>query len=349
MNLLKRNKAVLLFTLLMSVMLVLSACGQGEDNKEEDKAAATESEEAASTENEETAVEEETEMTESEAESYSITHAMGTTDIQGQPQRIVILTNEGTEALLAMGIKPVGAVRSWLGDPWYAHIEEEMDGVVNVGLESEPSIEDIIALQPDLIIGNKQRQEKIYDQLSEIAPTVFSEKLKGDWQDNLALYAEAVGQKEMGEEVIAAYFERIEDFKSKAGDQLDKEVSIVRFLPGTARMYQKQSFSGVILEQIGFARPASQDVDDFMVEVSKESIPNMDAEMLFYFTYDAGDGTGNQTEAEWLADPLWNNLEVVKAGNAYKVSDAIWNTAGGVLAANEMLDELYTFYDIELN
>ena len=37
-------------------------------------------------------------------------------------KRVVILTNEGTEALLALGVKPVGAVQSWLGDPWYDHI-----------------------------------------------------------------------------------------------------------------------------------------------------------------------------------------------------------------------------------
>ena len=51
-----------------------------------------------------------------------ITHAMGTTEVPDAPQKIVVLTNEGTEALLAVGITPVGAVRSWLGNPWYSHI-----------------------------------------------------------------------------------------------------------------------------------------------------------------------------------------------------------------------------------
>lgn len=40
------------------------------------------------------------------------------------------------------------------------------------------------------------------------------------------------------------------------------------------------------------------------------------------------------------SDPLWKNLNAVKNGNAYEVSDAVWNTAGGVIAANKMLDEL---------
>lgn len=48
--------------------------------------------------------------------TYSVEHAMGTTEIKGTPKRIVVLTNEGTEALLALGIQPVGAVQSWVGN-----------------------------------------------------------------------------------------------------------------------------------------------------------------------------------------------------------------------------------------
>ncbi|GAA3331645.1 hypothetical protein GCM10020331_089060 [Ectobacillus funiculus] len=34
------------------------------------------------------------------------------------------------------------------------------------------------------------------------------------------------------------------------------------------------------------------------------------------------------------------NLNAVKSGNAHQVDDAIWNTAGGVLAAEQVLDEI---------
>src|SRR5918992_352880 len=48
--------------------------------------------------------------------SYTVEHAMGSTTLEKTPKKVVILTNEGTEALLALGVKPVGAVQSWLGD-----------------------------------------------------------------------------------------------------------------------------------------------------------------------------------------------------------------------------------------
>ena len=71
---------------------------------------------------------------------------MGSTILEKAPEKVVILTNEGTEALLALGVKPVGAVQSFTGDPWYDHIAKEMKDVQVVGLESQVNIEAIAAL-----------------------------------------------------------------------------------------------------------------------------------------------------------------------------------------------------------
>ncbi|RSD28349.1 ABC transporter substrate-binding protein [Mesobacillus subterraneus] len=277
-------------------------------------------------------------------ESYTVEHAMGSTPLEGTPEKVVILTNEGTEALLALGMTPVGAVQSWTGDPWYKHIEDEMKDVQVVGVESQVNVEAIAALQPDLIIGNKMRQEDIYEQLKAIAPTVFAEDLRGNWKNNFELYAKAVNKEEKGKEVLAAYDKRIEDLKEKLGDKVNLEISMVRFMAGDVRIYHKDSFSGVILEQIGFARPESQDKPDFAEKgVTPERIPAMDGDVLFYFTYEEGDGKATEIEKEWIENPLFQNLEVAKKGEVHKVDDAIWNTAGGVKAANLMLDDLEKF------
>jgi iron complex transport system substrate-binding protein len=310
-----------LFKLLtIMLVLVLAACGGSEETE---KDTADQPEPA------------------TEDTSYTVEHAMGTTTLEKTPEKIVVLTNEGTEALLAMGVTPVGAVQSWVGDPWYEHIADQMKDVQVVGTESGVNVEAIAALQPDLIIGNKMRQEEIYEQLNAIAPTIFAETLRGDWQENFKLYAKAVNQEEKGQEVLDNYNNRIADLKTKLGDKTSMEVSMVRFMAGDVRIYHKDTFSGVILEQLGFARPESQNVDDFAEKgVTKERIPAMEGDILFYFTYEEGDNKATTVEEEWVNDPLFQNLEVVKAGNVHKVSDTIWNTAGGVLAANLMLDQL---------
>nr|WP_139339662.1 iron-siderophore ABC transporter substrate-binding protein [Bacillus dakarensis] len=307
---------------ILSIMLVfiLAACGGTEEEK---------------------TTETQDDNTQTEDTSYTVEHAMGTTTIDKTPEKVVVLTNEGTEALLALGVTPVGAVQSWTGDPWYEHIADDMKNVEVVGLESEVNLEAIAALEPDLIIGNKMRQEDIYEHLNAIAPTVFAEDLRGNWKINFELYAKAVNKEEKGKEVLDAYSTRIADLQEKLGDKLNMKVSMVRFMAGDVRIYQKDSFSGVILDEIGFARPESQDVDEFAIKgATKEQVPLMDGDILFYFTYETGDGEATQLEKEWLEDPLFQNLEVAKKGEVHKVNDAIWNTAGGVIAANLMLDDI---------
>ncbi|MFJ7728411.1 ABC transporter substrate-binding protein [Neobacillus sp. NPDC097160] len=311
-------KAIKTLLSLFSIMalLLLAACGGTEEKTTEKKKT-------------------------TEEKTYTVEHAMGSTTIKGTPKRVVILTNEGTEALLAMGVTPVGAVKSFTGDPWYEHIADKMKDVKVVGVESEVNVEAIAALKPDLIIGNKMRQEKIYDQLKAIAPTVFAETLRGDWKENFNLYAKSLNKVDKGNEVIQKYDARITDIKEKLGDKKNMKVSMVRFMAGEVRIYHKDTFSGVILNDLGFARPESQNVDDFAERnVTKERIPAMDGDILFYFTYDTGDGKGSELEKEWINDPLFKNLEVAKNGEVHKVNDTIWNTAGGVLAANLMLDDI---------
>ncbi|MFS0837003.1 ABC transporter substrate-binding protein [Paenibacillus sp. 1P03SA] len=280
-------------------------------------------------------------------QTIKVKHAMGETEVPAAPKRVVILTNEGTEALLALGIKPVGAVKSFTGNPWYDHIKADMEGVTVVGDEHQPSLETIISLKPDLIIGNKMRQEKVYTQLSAIAPTVFSETLRGEWKNNFSLYAEAVNKKADGEKIIADFDKRIEDFKSKAGDKLKEKVSVVRFMAGKTRIYLDDTFTGIIFKQIGIARTPVKAKDTFVEEITKERVPEVDSDRLFYFTYETGDGNGTKQEEAIIKDPLWQNLNVVKNGKAQKVNDVTWNTAGGVKAANLLLDDLYKFYDIK--
>lgn len=299
----------------------LAACG---DTKEESKA----------------------EPAEEKSSAYTVEHAMGSTEIPAAPEKIVVLTNEGTEALLALGIHPVGAVSSWSGDPWYEHIADQMDGVEVVGQETAIDLEAIAKLKPDLIIGNKIRQEADYENLSKIAPTVFAETLTGQWKDNFSFYAEAVKAGEMGEEVLADYDAKVEETKEALGDVTNQSVSVVRFLSGTSRIYYTDSFSGVILKELGFDRVEEQaalftEDNQMAIEVGKELIPQMDGDVLFYFTYlPTGDDSASATEEEWTSDPLWQNLTAVKNGNAYSVNDAVWNTAGGILAAQKMLDEI---------
>jgi iron complex transport system substrate-binding protein len=318
-----RGKVLTFFALVMTFIMVLTGCGGGQQAAAPEKPAEQPAGQASSGD-----------------QSYTVKHAMGETTIKGTPQRVVMLTTQGVETLIALGVKPVGAVGGFTGNDFYPHVKPQLEGVTVLGTESQPNLEAIAGLKPDLILGMKFRHEKIYPQLSAIAPTVFVEEPRGDWKENFMLYAEALNKKAEGEKVIADWEKRIAEFKEKAGDKLNTKVSLVRFMPGRVRIYYKNTFTGAILNELGVARPESQNKDDFAAEVTKERIPEMDGDIMFYFSYETGDGEASKLEKEWTNDPLWKNLNVVKNNKAFKVDDTIWNTSGGVISANMVLDEL---------
>lgn len=215
------------FAVLMALLLIVTGCGNQQATEQKPAEQQQPAEQA-------------TGNSAGSEQSYTVKHAMGETIIKGTPQRVVMLTNQGTETLMALGVKPVGAVGA-AHDPtqFYDFTKSFLEGTKSVGTEGQPNLEAIAALKPDLILGMKFRHEKIYQQLSAIAPTVFVEEPRGDWKANFSLYAEAVNKKAEGEKIIADWNKRVAEFKEKAGDKLKTQVSVVRFMPGKVRIYYR--------------------------------------------------------------------------------------------------------------
>ncbi|CAM3542346.1 iron-siderophore ABC transporter substrate-binding protein [Brevibacillus invocatus] len=320
----------------LSLMLLVTGCGGASQSSSSSQPAATPATSAPAAEA--------SAAPETKSEARTIKHAMGETPITGTPTRVVILTNEGTEALLSLGIKPVGAVKSWQGEPWYEHIKDQMQDVTVLGEETQPNLELIASLKPDLILGNKVRQEKVYSQLSAIAPTVFSEELSGNWKTNFKLYAEAVNKQAEGDALLADFDKRVEEAKTKLGEKTKTQVSLVRFLNGKVRVYMKDTFAGVLFNQLGFARPAAQDKDEFMQVIAKEQMAVADGDVLFYWVSDYDDKDAAKYKDEWINDPLWKNLNAAKTNQVFQVNEVIWNTSGGILAANMLVDEIVNHF-----
>ncbi|WP_018750882.1 ABC transporter substrate-binding protein [Paenibacillus sanguinis] len=275
----------------------------------------------------------------------TIKHAMGEEVVSGTPQRVVTLFQGATDSALALGVKPVGAVESWIEQPWYNYIREQMDGVENLGSENQPNLEEIAALKPDIIIASKTRHEEIYSQLEAIAPTVMTEEVH-IWKDSLALTAEALNKQEEEKAFLQHWESEVADFKEKMGDNLKLEAGIVDFRADHARIVYT-GFSALVLDELGIARPAKQQGEDWGVKlVSKENIPQMDADIIFDQTSTSRDDGRLDLRKEWTSHPLWSNIKAVKNNRVYEVDTAIWNNGSGPLAAEGMLEDLKEIYGL---
>lgn len=278
-------------------------------------------------------------------ETRIVKHAMGETEIKGTPQKIVTLFQGANDVVVALGVKPAGVVESWVQQPVYEYLRADLEGVPVIGQETQPNLEEIHKLQPDLIIATKTRHEDIYDQLSQIAPTVMTETLY-DWKETLQMTGEAVNLKDKSDQLLSDWEARVADFKQKMGDRLPIEATITNFRADQVRIFY-MGYAGQILKELGFTRPQGHDEDIWGVQLaSKESIPDMNADMIFNFN------SGTETEAiqknyeEWTKSKLWTNLDAVKNDKLVQVDEVVWNSAGGYKTANMLLDDLYEYFKL---
>lgn len=277
-------------------------------------------------------------------ETRIIQHTMGETAVSANPERIVVLDGPMLDAALAVGVTPVGAVTAFAGEPFPAYLGDQTDGIENVGTIQEPDLERIVALQPDLILGTQFRHESIYEQLSQIAPTVFSGIVGVSWQEDFLVYTDAMNKGAEAEEIIAAYQARVEEFKEATdGQREDWTISVVRFLADQTRIYFKTSFIGIVLEDLDLPRPESQDKGDPMerfTEISRERVNEVDGSVIFACAY--GDPSESELAA-YLDDPLWQTLDAVQNDRVYWVDDDYWMVAIGYIAANLVIDDLFAY------
>jgi len=272
----------------------------------------------------------------------TIVHAMGETEIPVKPDRVVVLDSGELDDVTLLGIEPVGAVAPHFktegGFPEY--LADMTEDTVDVGPMEEPNLELIAELAPDLILSSKIRHEAIYEDLAAIAPTVFTETTGFPWKENLAVHAEALGMEDEAADALTAYEQEAAALgaaiqEANAGEA--PTVSVVRFLAGPTRLYQKATFSGVVLEDVGVARPESQDVDDFALEVGPEEIDLADADLVFVTVADDPEKTEQQAAMD---SPLWAQMEAVKNDKVFDVADEIWMSGIGIQAARLVLADL---------
>lgn len=277
-------------------------------------------------------------------QAVTVDHAMGTTEVPCTPERVITLGQGQTDTVLALGVTPVGVVEPWT-DEFYGYLPEEIHEAQVVGTELEPGLETIAALEPDVILGSKLRHEGIYDQLLEIAPTVFAETIGRPWKDNVSLWAQALCRQEEGEKVLRAWRERTAAFAEELGGLGDTEVSIIRFREDEVRIYLT-GFPGSVLRDAGLKRPEAQQVEDWetadqLVTISKERIPVTDGDVIFVMVSDwRQEGEALDLKEEWTNHPLWQQLRAVQNDAVFPINEEHWNLGGGILAANAMLDDL---------
>ncbi len=277
------------------------------------------------------------------SEPHVVTHAMGETEVPADPQRVVVLDSSLLDAALALDVTPIGAVEGLAGAGFPAYLGDRVADVELIGTATDPNLEQIATMAPDLIIGTKVRQEAVYEQLSGIAPTVFAESSGTNWTNQVRLTGEALNRAERAEELLGEFDERAAEVGEAIGADGRRAV-ILRFIPGQIRLYGPDTFSGSVLTAVGFdlTGPA-YDPNYGMGEISLENLPTLDQDVVFATNPDE-ESDGKVASDRANVGALWDQLPAVQAGEQFDIVDSTWMTGIGILGGNEILDDLERFF-----
>ncbi len=209
--------------------------------------------------------------------------------------------------------------------------QEALDACTNVGGRSEPDIEEIANLEPDLILLNQAGtdDESVHDSLSAIAPTLVTQGTGLSWKQDLLLLADAIAKRQEAETWSDDFHTRAAE--AGAGISGDPTVSLLRRNRDRIRVFGVASFGGSVLEDAAVARPEGQAfTDETSVDLSQEDLADADADWILF-----GVQGGDATEITDLA--LCPPLGSVEADQAVQVDDDTFYLNTGPTAASLVL------------
>jgi iron complex transport system substrate-binding protein len=279
-----------------------------------------------------------------------IQHSVGKTCIPHDPQRIITLDTLSLESVLSLGVQPIASADASLNS---SYLSKFTNLITNIGSDGQPSLEKVLFLKPDLILG-ADYLTSLYHQSAQIAPTVLTKfNHSGDWKQIFTVVGATLGRSQQAAKVMADYYQRLEVFKRQMGDRLQTtKVSIVYLYPDVITVYTTAGFNGSILKDAGLMRPASQDLDlestqkksggmsPIQYSISNELFDAADGDVIFVIVTPTNPQIG-KTRQRLLSDPMWSKLEAVKQGKVYEVLD-YW-IGSGPIAANLVIDDLFKY------
>lgn len=280
---------------------------------------------------------------ESAAETIIIVDSQGReVEVPANPQRIVALSEQDMDAAVALGMPLVGVVngRGSANPPIY--LQGKLGDVISVGSFSEPSLEMILELKPDLILigGVFPGIAGLIEPLSEIAPTVVTYTLEEHWDSAFLKSAAAMNREAEAQAWLNdVYNAEVEKVQADLGDLSASTIGIVRFNPDGPVIMALESFSSLVVRDLGLTRPETQQFEGYAHSdpINLEQLSMIDADYLFVASLNP-DGKAVLDAA--LEDPLYQTLSAVSSGKTYVVDGAIWTSRGGPLAALEVLSDV---------
>ncbi|MBV7433894.1 ABC transporter substrate-binding protein [Cardiobacteriaceae bacterium TAE3-ERU3] len=243
------------------------------------------------------------------------THFAGETCIPEHPQRIVSMRGEQfTAPLYELGAPIIGS--SGLqndnindGKPYPRGAYDLFDltfedsDIEYIGHPNQPDLEKIASLHPDLIFA-PDWQSDLYEQLSQIAPTVIVDIWGNPMLDRYEIIADAAGKKDEFNKLKRRYDHKLERAKVVVADRFEDpskvSVSLAQARKDKIHVYRIYAALSKAVEDLGFSTPELiANIEEGYLPVSPEKLPEIDADFMVGTYSLALNQKPSTIEADW--------------------------------------------------
>ena len=270
----------------------------------------------------------------------TIVHDFGTTELKKAPKRIVILDNLYGEILDPLDITPVGATTGQSDSQEFSTLfkKQYKDAkVVSVGWQGNPDLDKIAELKPDLILMTGE-QEDLYEELSEIAPTVgyqINTDENWDYHETSLKVAEIFDKRDEMKKDLDRLDAReavfAETVKAKFGDQ---KLMYLLVTDNDIRYYAYGHF-GYLYDTYHFNRAETFNPDDMFQVIDPDKLKDINPDLLIV-----------QADSQELLDnklkntPVWTSLKAVQNNKVIYADYSTYMLGFGIVSQEAIMKQI---------
>ena len=276
-------------------------------------------------------------VTEAKAATMTIKHNAGETVVNMNPQRVAAFDFGSLDTLEALGVEVIGIPKANI--PAYLAKYKD-DKYANFGGLKEPDFEAVYKAKPDFIVLS-DRQVNLYDQFSEIAPSVNFNIDINNYMASLEDHAMALGKLFGKEDTAKAQLDdlkaQIEAIKTQTKDMPDRAL-IVLANDGKISAYGPGSRFGFIHDTLGF-KPADEkiEVSRHGQNITFEYVMNLDPEYIFVIDRSAVVGNSETAAKDLIENDLVKNTKAFQNGKIVYLDPNVWYLSGGGLKSTQSM------------
>ncbi|WP_232681245.1 iron-siderophore ABC transporter substrate-binding protein [Nocardioides sp. R-C-SC26] len=275
-----------------------------------------------------------------------IDHTYGSTVVPSKPQRVVSVGDTDQDAILALGVVPVG-IRDYFGDQPYAvwpWARDRLGDAAPTVFDASDGlrIEEVAALKPDLIIGTySAMSQREYDLLSQIAPTVAQSADYPDygqpWDEITLTIGRALGRESLARDLVAGVRSTFAGLR-RAHPEFAGRTAVVGSVSGAEYVaYTSTDSAARFLASLGFENDPA--IDTLAKDAGVTGVVSVSGERLDLFDRDIALWYETRDEAATLLESkVYTGLDVHREGRDVFLG---YEPLGGALAFSTVLSLPY--------